>query len=98
MTKLEMIKTVAKKATTNEVRYTQADVENILEAYGAVVLDELKGSIDNSEKVPAPGLGNWTTKIQKGREGVSALTGKAYKTEDKTVLVFKPSASVKVLS
>lgn len=98
MTKTEMIKEVAKKATNNDVKYTQADVDAILTAYGEVVLEGLKGSIDDKERVPAPGLGNWTKKLTKGREGVSSLTGKPFKTEDKTVLVFKPSKTVKVLS
>ena len=39
-------------------------------------------------------FGVFTTKVRKGREGVSSFNGKAFKTEDKIVVSFKPSKSL----
>lgn len=54
------------------------------------VLDELK----EKGKVTIKGFGTFYTDIRKGREGVSSFNGKAWKTEDKTVVKFYQSNSL----
>ena len=54
------------------------------------VLEELK----TTGRSQVNGFGVFTTKVRKGREGVNALTGKPFKTEDKVVVSFKPSKSL----
>ena len=56
----------------------------------AEILEELK----ETGRSQVNGFGVFTTKVRKGREGVSSFNGKAFKTEDKTVISFKPSKSL----
>ena len=95
MKKNDLLREVSKKATNSEVRYTKADAEAILTAYGEVVKEYLAEEPD--DRVALFGLGNFKTSFVKGREGVSALTGKAFKTEDRHKLVFKVSPDAKTI-
>lgn len=54
------------------------------------ILEELK----TTGRSQVNNFGVFTTKVRKGREGVSSFNGKAYKTDDKVVITFKPSKSL----
>lgn len=54
------------------------------------ILEELK----TTGRSQVNNFGVFTTKVRKGREGVSSFNGKAFKTEDKVVITFKPSKSL----
>ena len=54
--------------------------------------------LSSTGKCQIKGFGTFTTKVRKGREGVNALTGKPFKTEDKIVIAFKPSKSLDTTS
>lgn len=56
------------------------------------ILEELKAT----GKCTIKGFGKFTIKVQKGREGISSFNGKPWKTEDKNVIKFTPSASLDV--
>lgn len=69
-------------ATTLNV--TKKSADETLETVAKAVIDlVLKG-----ETITFPGLGKFTTAVQKGREGIAPSTGKPYKTEDKRVIKF----------
>lgn len=91
MTKAEMIKEIAAKAeVTNKV------VETVIDAYGDFVFDVLVTEKD--EKIPLPGIGNFSVKHVSERSGVTALTGgKEWTKPAHDELKFTISKSVKTL-
>lgn len=54
------------------------------------VLDQLRAT----GKCQIKGFGTFYTEVKKGREGVSAFNGKAWKTEDLVVLKFRAANSL----
>ena len=72
MLKSELIKRIAERSDEyGDVRYSQKDVETILNMYADTVTDVLKE--DKSEKVVLPGLGAFTAKHVNERSGKSSL-------------------------
>lgn len=49
---------------------------------------EIIEALETTGKCTIKGFGTFSTKVRKGREGVSAFNGKPYKTEDKVVVGF----------
>lgn len=107
MTKDLLIKEVAERATdimaamvTDEntvvKKFTKKEVNALLQAYTECVVDNL---VDNKdEKIPLPGIGNFTAKHVDARDGVSAINGKEWHKDAEDQLVFKVSKSVKTLA
>lgn len=91
MIKAEMIKQIATKAkVTNKV------AETVVDAYGKFVLGVLSENKD--EKVPLPGIGNFSVKHVSERSGVAALAdGKPWTKPAHDELKFTISKSVKTL-
>lgn len=74
MLKSELIKKIAERSNEyGDVRYSQKDVETILNMYADTVIAVLKE--DKSEKAVLPGLGAFTAKHMNERSGKSSLEG-----------------------
>lgn len=59
-------------------------------------VEELLQELKENGKVTIKGFGTFYVDIKKGREGVSAFNGKAWKTEDTKVIKFTQSSSLDV--
>ena len=57
-------------------------------------IKEVLEALEQNGKCTIQGFGTFYTKVQKGREGISAFNGKPYKTEDKIVIKFEQSGSL----
>lgn len=55
---------------------------------------EIIAELETTGKCTIKGFGTFETQVKKGREGVSAFNGKAWKTEDTVVVKFYQSASL----
>lgn len=78
----------------SESKTTSDVVKDVLNAYNKFVFDALKENKD--ERVPLPGIGNFTVKHVSERKGISALgEKKAWVKPAHDELVFKVSPSVK---
>ena len=92
MVKVDVLRKVASKLEGCR----QKDIEAVLSAYAEVVLETL--SEDKTEKVPLPGIGNFTAKHVNERTGVAALAdGKEWTVPEHDELKFAISKSVKTL-
>lgn len=99
MTKDLLLKEVAERATdiigADNKKVTKKEIDAFLQAYAECVIDNL---VDNKdEKIPLPGIGNFTAKYVAERSGVSAINGKEWHKDAEDQLVFKISKSVKTL-
>lgn len=85
MKKQELIKAVA---VTTEL--TQKQVKEVLDATELVLKDVMK----SEDEITVFGV-KFATRLQKGRDGVSPMTGEPYHTEDKIVPKLKAMKSLK---
>ena len=100
MNKTEMIKEVAERATdiiaVEGKKVTMKDVTVIMQAYSECVIQNL---VENKkEKIPLYGIGNFTVKHVKEKDGVSAFNGKAWHKDAEDQLKFSITKSVKTLA
>ena len=89
MNKTELVKLSAEKGGL-----TQKDMEVALKA----MLEAIKETVANGEKVSLVGFGTFEPRLQKGREGeckIPTAMGKKYKTEDKYVPKFSAGKEFK---
>lgn len=92
MVKVDVLRNVANRLDG----CSQKDIEAVLSAYAEVVLETL--SEDKTEKVPLPGIGNFTAKHVNEKSGVAALAGgKEWHKDACDQLKFTISKSVKTL-
>lgn len=96
----EMIKEVAERATDiiaiEGKKVTMKDVTAIMQAYSECVIQNL---VENKEeKIPLYGIGNFTAKHVKEKDGVSAINGKAWHKDAEDQLKFTIKKSVKTLA
>lgn len=82
--KVDLIGVVADKAGITKVSAKEA-----VDAVFAAIQEMANDGLNVRE------FGKFTMKLKKGRNGVSALTGKEFKTADELVLKFKASASTR---
>ena len=103
MTKDLMIKEVTERATdilnTNgaEGKFTKREVELVLAAYAACVLENLTSN--KEEKIPMPSIGSFSAKHVNEKSGVAALAGgKAWTVPEHDEIKFTVAKSVKTLA
>ncbi len=91
-----MTKDLLLKEISNRVEgATKQDIKVILEAFEDVVVDTLKGDIN--EKITFGKLGSFKGKEVPAKDGISAINGKSWHTDKHNEIVFKMSKTGKVL-
>lgn len=99
MKKVELLREVSLRASEIlEKKVSQKDIEGILAAYTDCVFETL--DVDREEKIPLPGVGNFSVKHVKERTGVIRLgekTGEQYTTPAHDEVAFKMSKTVRGL-
>mgnify|MGYP002516652254 FL=1 len=96
----EMIKEVAERATdiiaVEAKKVSMKDVTAILQAYSECVIQNL---VENKEeKIPLYGIGSFTAKFVKEKDGVSAINGKSWHKDAENQLKFTIKKSVKTIA
>ena len=95
-----MIKEVAERATdiieVEGKKFTMKEVNAVLKAYCDCVFQNLTNNTD--EKIPLPGIGNFTARHVSERKGVAALAGgKEWTVPEHNEIKFTINKSVKNL-
>lgn len=72
---------------------TQKEVGAVLDVFREVIIETL--SADKEGKISIPNVGAFVAKFEPSREGVSALDGRAWKTEDRYTIQFKMSPNTR---
>lgn len=109
MTKDVMIREVTDRATDifnidvdekyPQKKFTQKEITSVLKAFADCVVENI--SEDKTEKIPLPGIGNFTAKHVAEKSGTVQLgenKGSAWHKDAEDQLVFKVSKSVKTLA
>lgn len=92
MVKVDVLRKVAGKLEG----CSQKDIDAVLSAYAEVVLETL--SEDKTEKIPLPGIGNFTAKHVNERTGVAVLAdGKEWTVPEHDEVKFTVSKTVRTL-
>lgn len=95
MNKTDLLRSVAEVATTEEKKVTMKEVENILSAFEEVVIETISNDIE--EKIAFGRLGKFVGKVVPARDGVSAIDGKAWHTDQHNEIAFKMSKTGKMI-
>lgn len=88
MKKQDLMRTIASKTG-----FSQKDINTVLEAYADTIIETL--SNDKEEKVVLPNIGTFKVKNVAARDGVSAINGKAWHTDEHSEIVFKVLKALK---
>ena len=91
MTKSELLRNVAGKLEG----CSQKDVDAVLAAFEEVVIETISNDIE--EKIAFGRLGKFVGKVVPARDGVSAIDGKAWHTDEHNEITFKMSKTGKMI-
>lgn len=75
------------RAIASKTGFSQKDINTVLEVYADAIIETL--SNDKEEKVPLPNVGTFKVKNVAARDGVSAINGKAWHTDERSEISFK---------
>ena len=101
MVKTDLTRAIGAKIEENyaadekPIKLSQREINAVLEAFEDVIIDTL--AADHDEYVAFGKLGKFKTKKVPARDGVSAINGKAWHTDEHVEIVFKLSKTGKML-
>lgn len=90
MVKSDLLKNVAAKA-----EMSQKEVDAVLTAFEEVIVEAISNNIE--EKIAFGKLGKFVGKVVPARDGVSAIDGKAWHTDEHSEICFKMSKTGKMI-